>query len=105
MQIEISYRDITKTDAIDAKIVEAVEKSIGRFRERLTRVEVHVGDLNAHKKGPDDKRCMIEARPAGMDPLVAEAHDEDLYKAITLAAEKIKTVLTRHFEKLEAKRA
>jgi len=100
MQIETSYRDMDKSDAIEAKVREAVEKAVGRFGDRVTRVEVHLGDVNAHKKGPDDKRCMIEARPAGADPVVAEAHDEDLYKAIGLAADKIKTVLTKHFEKL-----
>ncbi|MEM9065578.1 MAG: ribosome-associated translation inhibitor RaiA [Planctomycetota bacterium] len=99
MQIEISYRDIDKSDAIEARVHESVEKAVGRFSERVTRIEVHLGDHNAHKKGPDDKRCMIEARPAGADPLVAEAHDEDLYKAIGQASDKIRSVLTRHFER------
>ncbi|TVQ62893.1 MAG: ribosome-associated translation inhibitor RaiA [Phycisphaerales bacterium] len=102
VQIEINYRNMDKTDAINAHIEQELEAAIGRFADRLTRVEVHLSDENAGKSGPDDKRVMFEARPRGMDPLVVEAKDEDMYKAISDAAGKLRRILTTRFEKADA---
>lgn len=99
MNIEISYRDIEKTDAIEGHIRETLEKALGHFGDRLTRIEAHVGDHNGAKKGPADKRCMIEARPAGSDPVAVEAVGEDLYAVVSDAAGKLRRVVTRRFEK------
>ncbi len=42
-----------------------VHAALGRFADRITRVEVHI-DLNGDNKSDgDDKRCMMEARLAG----------------------------------------
>jgi len=79
-----------------------LESAIGRFADRLSRVEVHLGDTNAKKGGPDDKRCMIEARPKGAQPIAVEHHNDDLYDAIAEASSKIRRVLTRKFERTEA---
>lgn len=100
MQIQVSYRDVPKSDAVEQKVESEVIKAVGRFSDRITRIEAHLGDENAQKKGPDDKRCMLEARPAGADPVVVEAHNEDLYAAIADAGSKLRAVLTKHFEKL-----
>ncbi len=48
-----------------AEIEAEVRDSLERFEERLTRVEVKFFDDNSReKKGTDDLRCVIEARPA-----------------------------------------
>jgi len=99
MKVEISYHDITRTEAIEARIRDEIETDIGRFADRVTRIEVHVGDMNSHKKGPDDKRCMMEARPAGSKPVVAEAVGEDLYAVISETGQKLEKVLEKHFAK------
>lgn len=100
MHIEINYRDLTKSDRLHDHINESIEGNLGRFSSRLTRVEVHVGDVNGHKPGENDKRCMMEARPAGMPPVVAEAHTGDIYTAVTDAAHKLERALERKFAKL-----
>ncbi|MEO0483549.1 MAG: ribosome-associated translation inhibitor RaiA [Planctomycetota bacterium] len=102
MHIEINYRNINHSETIDQHVHEQVHQILGRFEERLTRIEVHLADENAGKPGPDDKRCMIEARPRGMDPLVAEDHAEDLYASIAGATKKLQRVLTKRFEKSDA---
>ncbi|MEN0020800.1 MAG: HPF/RaiA family ribosome-associated protein [Planctomycetota bacterium] len=99
MHIEISYRDMSRSDAVDERVRSELDSSVGRFGERLTRVEVHLGDHNASKPGPNDKRCMIEARPKGLDPVVVEAEGEDLYATIADASGKLRRVLDRRFEK------
>ena len=99
MQIEISYHKIDKTDPIETHIREVVNHALQRFADRLTRVEVHIGDHNADKSGPNDKRCLMEARPKGLDPLAVEHEGEDLYVTIKETAGKLQRALERRFAK------
>lgn len=80
-----------------------LEKDLARFEDKITRVEVHLGDENSGEKGGlNDKRCMIEARPAKLQPVAVTAHADTIEKAFFLAAEKIKKTLTTTFEKQNA---
>lgn len=101
MDIEISFRDNNRTDALDSHIRGEIESEIGRFAERITRVEVHLGDQNGPRGGPDDKRCMMEARPAGSQPVVVESHGSEFHAVVTDAAGKLKRLLSRRFEKAD----
>ncbi len=42
-----------------------LEDELGHLTARLTRVEVHIGDVNGHKGGDSDLQCSMEARPEG----------------------------------------
>ena len=80
-----------------------LEKDLARFEDKITRVEVHLGDENSGEKGGlNDKRCMIEARPAKHQPIAVTSHADTIEKAFFLAAEKIKKTLTTTFEKQNA---
>ena len=96
MQILINHPNL-KPD--EASIQESVEHVLGRFEDRLTRIEVFIKDINGDKGGVD-MHCSIEARPKGLDPIVAEHEAESIPAAVNGAAEKLKTQLTRHFDKL-----
>ncbi|MDP3417947.1 hypothetical protein [Falsiroseomonas sp.] len=52
-----------------ASVEQAVAGAVGRFEAHLTRVEVHLGDVNAGKGGARDKRCLVEAGPNGKAPI------------------------------------
>lgn len=78
----------------------AVRNNIGRFADRITRVEVHVNDLNSHKGGAQDKRCQIEARPAGLDPVSASHDAPDVEAALRGAAQKLERLLDTVFGRL-----
>ena len=98
-QIQINYRDIPKTDAMDERVEHELTHALGHLTQRLTRVEAHLADENGHKRGGQDKRVMLEARPRGMDPIAVEHHGDDMYKTIADAAGKLKRALTTRFEK------
>jgi ribosome-associated translation inhibitor RaiA len=66
-----------------------VAAALARFREQITRVEVHVSDLNSHKFGAADKRCVIEARLAGLQPIAASDEAATVEQAIQGAAGKL----------------
>ncbi|MFT7669016.1 MAG: ribosomal subunit interface protein [Planctomycetota bacterium] len=100
MIIQVNYGDIKKTDAIDDYVHERVNKELAHIADRITRVEVHLHDDNsAHKSGADDKRCTMEARPAGRQPLAVEHKSDEVQRAISEAAGKLARALTKAFEK------
>lgn len=72
---------------------QAVESALGRFGDRITRVEVHVHDNNAAKTGGDDKHCVMEARLEGLQPISASDHASQVAAAVTGAAKKLQRVL------------
>jgi ribosome-associated translation inhibitor RaiA len=78
-----------------------VEAALGRFRERLTRVTVHLTDENSHKSSADDKRCAMEARAAGLKPLAVTHLAATLDEAIDGAADKLERVLDHAFGRIE----
>jgi ribosome-associated translation inhibitor RaiA len=51
-----------------------VRTALHRYADQITRVEVHLSDENGGKSGSADKRCLIEAHPAGHQSMTA-SHD------------------------------
>ena len=78
-----------------------LEKDLARFDDKVTRIEVHLGDENSDKGGVSDKRCMIEARPAKLHPIAVTANADSIEKAFFQALEKIKKSLNTTFDKLQ----
>ena len=101
MLIQVNFGDVESSQAIEDRVHEELEKALHHQADRVTRVEVHLRDLNAQKSGVD-KRCTMEARLAGFQPLAVEEDREDLYEAIHAAAKKlhraVKHKLDRHEE-------
>jgi ribosome-associated translation inhibitor RaiA len=79
---------------------EVIAGSLNRFSEQITRVEVHLNDENSHKNGPDDKRCLLEARLEGMQPIAVSHQAESLDKAVNGATDKLKKAIDSALGKL-----
>ncbi|MDG2112255.1 MAG: hypothetical protein P8N02_06540 [Actinomycetota bacterium] len=60
-----------------------------------------MGDENATKKGGDDKRCMLEARPAGQPPVAVTNHASTLDQACSGALQKLQNLLEHRFGRLD----
>lgn len=100
MHIQFNYANLPSSDALEAHTRTQLESTIGRFADRITRVEVHFADTNSHaKSGPADKRCVLEARPAGSDPVKVEGATDDFHTAINDAAGKLRRVLTSRMDR------
>ncbi|KAA0875680.1 HPF/RaiA family ribosome-associated protein [Nitrincola tapanii] len=84
---------IENDEGLTSHVKAAVEKTLGRFSEKVTRVEVHLHDENAHKPGEHDKRCVLEVRVAGLQPLAVTEHADSTGKAVAGACEKMKSAL------------
>lgn len=85
-----------------AQVVEAtVHDALDRFGDHLTRVEVHLGDVNSHKGGGNDIRCMVEARLAGHDPIAVTHQAADIELALDGAVGKARRALDTVVGKLQ----
>ncbi len=90
-----------KTIAVDASLTRYVEgevdRVLGRFSARLTRVEIHLSDIDNRKTGKADKRCLIETRPMGAQPMTASAQATKMPSAIGEALGKMQRALATFF--------
>jgi len=94
MKIQINtHRNIEGHERMSQQVEAALEAAVGRFTDQITRVEVHLSDLNSHKFGADDKRCLLEARLAGRRPTAVSHQAGTIQEAIEGAAEKLKSNL------------
>ena len=106
MQIQInSDHNIQGHESPAASVRATVENALKRFSEHITRVEVHLGDENGDKRGRDDKRCMMEARLEGHQPVAVTHHAATLGQAIDGAAEKLVHLLEHTLGRLHSHRS
>ncbi len=103
MKIQINYGDIDGSDALAERVTQAIEAALARFNDRITRVEVHLRDDKQKRRGPDDKRCLMEARPAGDSPLAVEARGDDIYDAVKTCADRLERAVARKFERQQSR--
>ncbi|MCA9102580.1 MAG: hypothetical protein KDA63_15580 [Planctomycetales bacterium] len=84
MQINLhSDNHITLTAELVQQFQTEMADSLKRFSNWITRVEVHLTDENSRAKGgSDDIRCLIEARPAGKQPVSIEVRAASIAQAI-----------------------
>jgi len=98
LQIQINTDDnVEGRYDLTAGIEALLREALSRFASQITRVEVHLSDENAQKGGIDDKRCMIEVRPAGQSPLAVTHTAATLDEACAGAAQKIQRKLASAF--------
>ena len=101
MQIQInSDHHISASPAVAARIQELVRGTLERYSDRITRVEVHLNDLNS-VKGGTDKRCLMEARLGGLGPVAANHEAENLDLAINGAMEKLERAIEHRLGRIE----
>ena len=90
MQIQINTdHNIGGHQALIAEVTGKVESALSRFSTHITRVEVHLSDQNSQKNSPGDKRCMMEARLEGRQPIAVTHEAETLDQAIGGASDKL----------------
>ena len=93
--------NIQSSVELTAEVEALVTSAVSRVADRVSRVQVHLGDENSRKGGSNDKRCMIEARPAGQQPVAVTHKAATLDEALDGAAEKLGNLLESKFGRLE----
>jgi ribosome-associated translation inhibitor RaiA len=106
MQVQVNTDNhVAGGEGLTRQVEAVVEGALGRFGDQVTRVEVHLNDENsAGKSGSDDKRCLMEARLAGLDPIAVSHRGATLEQALDGAAEKLERALDRTLGRLGDKK-
>jgi hypothetical protein len=87
------------------RVDETVTDSLRRFEPQVTRVEVHLADLNSAAKETDnDKRCVMEARLAGLKPITVSHDAATIDQAVERAADTLVQTLERTLGKIGNKK-
>ncbi len=104
MQIQVNTDNHTEGSSdLTSHCESVVQDTLRRFADRITRVEIHLSDENSSQKaGDDDKRCVMEARLAGMQPVSVTGTGVELMVALDDAAEKMEKLLSRTVDKQQS---
>ena len=85
--------NIKGSEKLRAYLTSFISEELSRFSKQITRVEVHLSDVNGPKEGLNDKRCVIEARIEGMKPIAVTNHADTYEEAVEGALVKLKTLI------------
>jgi hypothetical protein len=105
MQIRVNTDgNVVGREDLDRQVEAEVDTALARFRDRLTRVEIHLGDESAGTSTVADMRCTIEARPAGQQPVAVTHHADTIDEACRGAAQKLQALLESKFGRLDRRK-
>ena len=103
MQIQVnSDHHITGDERMTEIVSGLVTDAVGHYADRITRVEVHLNDVNGAKHGERDKRAMMEARVAGLAPIAVTNEADNLELAMEGAADKLARAIERALGRIAA---
>ncbi len=100
MTIQINTdNNVDVHETYQGQLKDILSEELRRFDEHITRLEVHLSDENGNKESEDDKKCMIEARLKGRQPIavtdVANTYDQAVNGAIDKLTTSLDTILGR----------
>lgn len=103
MQVQLNTdNNVTGSQPLAARVAGDLEDALSHYAERLTRVEVHLNDVNSSKGGARDKRCMLEARLKGHEPVAVTHEAESIDLALAGATDKLLSALERRIGRMNA---
>jgi ribosome-associated translation inhibitor RaiA len=107
MKIQLNTdHNVEGSEALTLMVEAEVQSALERFEDRLTRVEVHLSDESGEKDGSGaTKRCMLEARPAGIQPVAVTDSADTLEQAVIGATQKMQSLLNSTFGRIDGRDA
>jgi ribosome-associated translation inhibitor RaiA len=105
MQIQINTSNgVENKETLERWADGEIRQVLSRFVADVTRVEIHLSDENHNPSGAGDKRCTMEARLAGHQPLAVSHHASNLDEAFRGACDKLKRALDNTLGRLYGRR-
>ncbi|TCC98897.1 HPF/RaiA family ribosome-associated protein [Pedobacter frigidisoli] len=95
-------KNLTIHQEYEDKINTQITEALSRFSYLITRLEVHLSDENGSKDGLEDKRCLLEVRITGKEPIAVTNLGNTYDLAITGALTKLKSKLETVAGKMKA---
>ena len=94
MTIQINTdNNLNVHEAFGNKLDDLLSEKLNRYSEHITRLEVHLSDENGSKVGINDKKCLLEARLEGRQPIAVTQVANNYEQAVHGAIDKLKSSL------------
>ncbi len=94
MKVRIDHDDhVRASQERSGEIEQLVHAHLGRFGELITSVQVHLSDENGPRVTPGDRRCLMEARLAGREPIVVRHRADSVKQAVSGAASRLERAI------------
>jgi putative sigma-54 modulation protein len=95
----------TSSEAIEQHVHDRLTAALDQHADYVRDVMVHLDDVNGPRKGLKDKRCQVIVQFANKLPaIVIDERDDDLYTAVSLAADRVKQSAGRHLGRARERR-
>ena len=94
MQVQVNTDDhIEGGESLSEWIATEDKSRLSRFQDHVTRLDVFLKDLDAGKSGANDKRCRIEARVTGRQPISVADDASEMGRAFISSVDKLARAL------------
>jgi ribosome-associated translation inhibitor RaiA len=94
MKIQINTdKNVSGGQELKTSLTYLLSEGLSRYNDQITRLEVHLSDEDGNKDGQNDKRCMLEARIEGRQPIAVTDHAGTHEEAVNGAVDKLQTSL------------
>ena len=103
MMIVIQCQGFQLTAALREHVRRRLGFSLARGNSHISRVDVSLSDING-PRGGIDKRCLVKVRLEGLQLVVVEDVQSDLYSAIDRAAGRAGRIVMRRLARQSDKR-
>lgn len=103
MQLNIFGQHMDVTDALSDHVETRFDAALNQFDQRVLEVQIRLEDVNGPKGGVD-KKCQATIHLRGGSTVVIEELHEDVYAAVSVAADRAKQVVGRKLDKQSEKR-
>ncbi|HRK55408.1 MAG TPA: HPF/RaiA family ribosome-associated protein [Cyclobacteriaceae bacterium] len=102
MKIQLNTdKNITGDERLQSYLSSLIENELSRFSDHITRIEVYLADENGQKKGANDKRCTLEVRLEGRQPLAVTSHANSVEKAVNDALDKLRASIETIYNRVK----
>lgn len=86
-------KNVNGSDEFTAPFITLIKDKLDRYSKQITRLEVHLSDEDGLKNGLNAKRCLVEARLEGRQPISVSNQADTNKQAIMGALDKLTTSL------------
>ncbi len=107
MKIQVNTdSSVEGSDAQALTVETTIHSALDRYGDRVTRVEAHLSsDDSAQDKTHQGIRCLLEARPTGMGPVVVTGTGDTIERACHDATQKMQSLLDSTFGRIDSRDA
>ncbi len=94
MKIQINTdKNLSMHEEYGNQLEALLTEELSKFSQHITGIEVHLSDENGNKESRHDKKCLLEARLKGRQPIAVSASGNTYDQAINSSTDKLKAWL------------